>query len=396
MKKLILLFTILAIASSCSSVKQTEKALNTGNYDQAINIALNKLKTNKDKKGKQPYILMLEEAYAKVVDRDRNAIDYLEKDGNPANLERMYNTYLSLRDRQEGIKPLLPLYLAEQGRSANFSMDNYDQRIITTKDKLSKYLYDSAKGLLSTAKRKADFRSVYENLVYLDKITPNYKNTADLIEEAHLKGTDFVKVSMKNKTNVIIPKRLETDLLNFGTYGLNDLWTVYHNKPQKSVKYDYSMEVTFREINISPEQIRERQLEREKQVKDGWEYLLDEEGNVVKDEEGNKIKVDKMATVRCEYYEFKQFKAANVVGNIQYKNLRTKQLLDAFPLVSEYVFEHIYANFNGDKRALEDDLVRYLGLQAVQFPSNEQMVYDSGEDLKNKLKSIITNYSFRQ
>ncbi len=396
MKKLILLFTILAIASSCSSVKQTEKALNTGNYDQAINIALNKLKTNKDKKGKQPYILMLEEAYAKVVDRDRNAIDYLEKDGNPANLERMYNTYLSLRDRQERIKPLLPLHLAEQGRSANFLMDNYDQRIITTKDKLSKYLYDSAKGLLSTAKRKADFRSVYENLVYLDKITPNYKNTADLIEEAHLKGTDFVKVSMKNKTNVIIPKRLETDLLNFGTYGLDDLWTVYHNTPQKSVKYDYSMEVTFREINISPEQIRERQLEREKQVKDGWEYLLDEEGNVVKDEEGNKIKVDKMATVRCEYYEFKQFKAANVVGNIQYKNLRTKQLLDAFPLVSEYIFEHIYANFNGDKRALEDDLVRYLGLQAVQFPSNEQMVYDSGEDLKNKLKSIITNYRFKQ
>ncbi len=394
MKKLLLLFTILSIAS-CSSAKKTEKALNTGNYDQAINIALNKLKTNKTKKGKQSFILMLEEAFAKAVERDLNAVNYLEKEGNPANLERTYNTYLSMRDRQERIKPLLPLYIIEQGRNANFLMDNYDQRILSTKDKLTKYLYDNARSLLSSAQRKMDYRTVYDNLVYLNKITPNYKNTRALIEEAHLKGTDFVKVTMKNRTNVVIPKRLEADLLNFGTYGLDDLWTVYHSQPQKNIKYDYSMEVALREINISPEQVRERQLEREKQVTDGWEYLLDENGEVVKDEEGNKIKVDKLITVRCEYYEFRQFKATNVVGNVQYKNLRTKQLLEAFPIASEYVFEHIYANYNGDKRALDDDLVRYLGLQAVQFPSNEQMVYDSGEDLKNKIKNIITNYRFR-
>ncbi len=395
MKKLLLLCIALAIFSSCSSVKKTEKALNTGNYDQAINIALNKLRTNKDKKGKQPYILMLEEAYAKVVNRDIEAVNYLERDGNPANLERIYKTYVSMKNRQERIKPLLPLYLVEQGRNANFLLDNYDQRILTTKDKLSKYLYDSAKSLMSSAQRKTDYREVYDNLVYLDKITPNYKNTRALIEEAHLKGTDFVRVTMKNKTNVVIPKRLEADLLNFGTYGLDDLWTVYHSKPQKTTKYDYAMEVTLREINISPEKVRERQLEREKLVKDGWEYLLDDDGNVVKDEEGNKIKVDKTVKVRCEYYEFTQFKATNVVGNVQYKNLRTKQLLEAFPIASEYVFEHVYANYNGDKRALEDDLVRYLGLQAVPFPTNEQMVYDSGEDLKNKIKGIIANYRFK-
>ncbi len=395
MKKLLLLSLILAISMSCNSVKKTQKALNTGNYDQAINIALNKLKTNKDKKGKQPYILMLEEAFAKVVERDINTINYLEKEGNPANLERTYNTYLSLKNRQERIKPLLPLYVVEQGRNAIFRMENYDQKIITTKDKLSKYLYDTANQRLSSAKRKFEFREVYDNLTYLDKIAPNYKNTRDLIEEAHLKGTDFVRVTMKNRTDVIIPRRLETDLLNFGTYGLDDLWTVYHSQPQSNTQYDYAMEVTLREINISPERVKERQLEREKLVKDGWEYLLDENDEIVLDEEGNKIKVDKMVTVRCEYYEFTQFKAANVVGNVQYKNLRTKQLLESFPIASEYVFEHVYANYNGDKRALDDDLVRYLGLQAVRFPTNEQMVYDSGEDLKNKIKNIITSYRFR-
>ncbi|RZS92578.1 hypothetical protein [Aquimarina brevivitae] len=393
MKKFLPLILI-GLFISCSSVKKTEKALNTGNYDQAINIAIEKLRTNKDKKGKQPYIIMLEEAFAKSIERDKNAVSFLEKEGNPANLERIYNTYLNMKQRQERIKPLLPLYIMEEGRDARFSFENYDRNIITTKDDLSAFLYDSATALFKQASQKADYRKVYDDLVYLEKISPGYENTKSLIEEAHLRGTDFVKVVMKNNTDVIIPKRLEADLMNFSTYGLDDLWTVYHSQPQNGNKYDYEMNIELREINISPEQVRERQLEKEKVVVDGWEYLLDENGDVVINEDGEKVKVDKNVTVRCEYYEFTQFKAVNVVGNVQYRNLRTKQLLDAFPLASEYVFQHVYANYNGDKRALEDNLLTIVGRRAVPFPTNEQMVYDSGEDLKNKIKSIITRYRF--
>ncbi|MHA7058940.1 hypothetical protein ACWGOQ_0017070 [Aquimarina sp. M1] len=395
MKRILLLFLAVVFTISCSSKKKTFTALNTGNYDQAINTSISKLRGNKNKKGRQDYILILEEAFAKAVKRDMNAIAFLEKEGNPANLERIYNSYNTLKKRQERIRPLLPLYHVEQGRNANFAFNNYDERVLDTKEKLSTYLYSNAKSLLSNARRKTDYRTVYNDLEYLNKINPGYKKTKDLIEEAHFKGTDFVKVTMKNQTNIIIPRRLEDDLLNFSTYGLNDLWTVYHNEPQRLVKYDYQMEVSFREINISPEQVRERQLEKEKLIKDGWEYLLDENDEFVRDEEGEKIKVDKMVSVRCEYYEFIQFKEAQVIGNVQYRDLNTKQLLDAFPLSSTHVFEHVYANYNGDKRALDDDLIRYLGLQAVQFPTNEQMVYDSGQDLKNKLKSIISRYRFQ-
>ena len=81
---------------------------------------------------------------------------------------------------------------------------------------------------------KFGFRQAYQDFKYLDKISPNYKNTRSLIEEAHIKGTDYVIVDMKNRTRKVIPKKLEEDLLNFSTYGLNDLWTVYHNNKQKS------------------------------------------------------------------------------------------------------------------------------------------------------------------
>ena len=74
--------------------------------------------------------------------------------------------------------------------------------------------------------------------------------------------------------------------------------------------------------------------------------------------------------------------------------METKQQLNSYPLTSEFVFEHVYANYDGDKRALENDLVSLLNLAAVPFPSNEQMVYDAGEDLKNRIKGVITSHRF--
>ncbi|NND79701.1 MAG: hypothetical protein HKN53_07375, partial [Maribacter sp.] len=161
-----------------------------------------------------------------------------------------------------------------------------------------------------------------------------------------------------------------------------------------NITYDYDMRIELQDINISPEQVNERQIIKEKQIKDGFDYVLDNNGNVVKDSLGNDVKIDKFKTVKCNFYQFTQFKTAQVRGLVSFSDLQTKQVLNSYPLSSEFVFEHIYANYDGDKRALENDLVSMLQLAAVPFPTNEQMVYDAGEDLKNRLKGILTRHRF--
>jgi hypothetical protein len=52
---LLSLFLLLAL------VKQTQNLLSSGNYDQAIDNAVSNLRSNKDKKGKQDYVYLLEE-----------------------------------------------------------------------------------------------------------------------------------------------------------------------------------------------------------------------------------------------------------------------------------------------------------------------------------------------
>jgi hypothetical protein len=394
MKKITLLLSLFIIVSSCG-VKQTQSMLSDGDYDGAINRAVEGLRTNKNAKGKQSYIYLLEEAFAKAKERDLRDIDLLVKDGNPAKLERIYSTYIQLNNRQERIRQILPLHLIKQNRNAIFPFDNYTDQIVNSRNNLSKYLYDNSKALLVT-KDKMSFRRAYDDLAYLESINPGYKDVKKLMAEAQSKGTDYVNVYTKNETNMVIPTRLQNDLLDFSTFGLNDKWTVYHSNKQKGINYDYGLIVNFRAINISPEQVKEKEFIKEKQVKDGVKTLLDANGNVVKDSLGNPIKVDNFKTIRASVYEFKQFKACQVTAKIDYIDFNSNQLIDAFPIASEFVFEHIYANYNGDKNACDEAYLPYFQQRAVTFPSNEQMVYDSGEDLKMKLKGIITQNRFRR
>ena len=394
MKKTILFTTIMVFLIACGGVKKTQEAINTGNYSAAINKAIKNLADNKTKKGNQPYVLLLEEAFKKYTQRELENITYLKKEGNPANYNDIFNGYRRLKNIQERIKPLLPLQVYDEGRNARFSFTNYDNEILVAKDNLSDYLYNSASELLQNAKYKEDFRNAYRDFEYLNELSPGYADSREKMDEAYSKGLDFVKVNMINDTEQIVPARLEEELLNFNTYGLNDQWTQYHTNPLEEVNYDYEMQVAFRAINISPEQIQEKQIIKEKQIKDGVEVLIDQDGRVVKDSLGNEIKVDRFRTVSCNFYQFTQLKSAQVTGNVSYIDLQRKQQLNSYPISSEFVFEHVYANYNGDKRALDNDLVPLLNRVAVPFPSNEQMVYDAGEDLKSRLKDIVVRHKF--
>lgn len=395
MNKITSAVLLLLVIAGCSGVKQAQSELSSGNYDETIAIATDKLRNNKDAKRKQEHIYLLEEAFAKAKERDLSAIALWVKEGNPQNYEQIYETYLKLNRRQEQIKPLLPLKLLNENRNANFAFDDYSDQIVSSKNALSKFLYDNTKSLLKNPD-KMIVRRAYDDLVYLNTINPGYKDVSNLMQEALAKGTDYVHVYTKNESNVMIPYRLEGDLLDFSTFGLNDKWTAYHSTKQKNINYDYAMMIGFRQINVSPEQLREKEFSREKDIVVGKKKKLDRNGNVVRDSLGNAIMIDDVRHVTATVLEVRQFKSCQVTAKVDYLDLRSNQLIQTFPITSEFVFENIYARCRGDKRAVEQEYQQFFEHRAVPFPSSEQMVYDTGEDLKAKIKDIIQRNKFRR
>ncbi len=393
--KRLLLPLLIAMLASCSGVKKTQSDLNTGNYSTVMHKAIQNLAKNKTKKGHQDYVLLLEEAFAKNTERELRQIGFLQQGGNANDLQTIYDTYRHLKDLQERIRPLLPLPVYEENREAHFDFQNYEAKILGAKNALSEHLFNNAKGLIQNGTTKLDFRQAYDDLAYLEKINPGRYQTGDMMALAHQKGMDFILVNVNNDTEQIIPRRLEEELLDFNTYHIDNFWAEYHTATNKSIDYDYALDLDFKEINISPEQVQEKQLVKEKVIKDGYEYVLDDNGNVAKDSLGNDIKVDKFKTISCRFYQFTQLKTAQIGAKITFTDLKEEQEINSYPLSSQFVFEHIYATHKGNKRALDDDLISFLGLTAVPFPTNEQMVYDAGEDLKQQLSSIVRKYGFQ-
>ena len=393
MKRLLIVVTALFLLASCSSVKKTETAINEGDFDQAINIAVENLVDGKNSKRNQEYIPLLERAFKKATEQDQMQLQRWQLDPNPAVLEPIYETYLRMDRRQNRIRPLLPLKSLKNNRLAQFEFQDYHSEILASRTILSDYLLDNSKEAIAVA-TIMEFREVYNDLRYLDKINPNFRDTRALMQQALEQGTHYILVGLQNQSQTVLPERLEEELLNFSTYGINDQWTQYHNNKINALDYDYDLDIIIDRIVISPEQVLQKELIKEKQIKDGFIYEYDTNGNVKKDSLGNDIKKDKFITIKANVIQNTQLKESNVNAIVQLKDKRTLQVVDRFPVNSSFVFTYIYGSIYGDRRALEANYLETLNPQSVNFPPDEQMVYDTGEDLKLKIKQILNRLTY--
>jgi hypothetical protein len=377
------------LLSSCSSVRETQIEVASGNYDYAINRALEKLTRNRSNKKTDEYAWILEEAFAKAVDRDLRAVERWQFENHGKALEEIFFLYEGLQQRQERIRPILPVFIKRENRYAELAFQNYHKAIVESKERFSSHLYDQARERLALPS-KADARIAYDNLTHLLQINPGFRDAEALAREAHMKGTDFVLVSLFNESPIALPAQLEEDLLSFESNQFDTLWTVHHREPTSDILYDYDMRISIRGISISPERIQEKEIIKERSIKDGYDYVLDEYGNVLKDGNGNDIRSDRYITVRSRVLEFNQIKSVRLDAKVDYLTFQRNELLNSYPLTSEFVFSHSYCTHSGDTMALDDHYRRLVGLTYAPFPSNEQMIYEAGVDLKNQLKGVVS------
>lgn len=382
------LFVVFLLLTGCNSVKRNQRFLAQGDYDQVIELAVKKLQKDPNGKNSDAHAYFLEESFKRVVAEDFKRIEFLKKENNPAHTREIYYLYCDLDKRQELIRPLLPL------PDAQISLVNYSDQLIASKRNFADYLFAEGNRYLFR-NQILDAREAYGFFNDLKNLNSNYPGLDAKIEEAHFKGTDFVLVALNNRSGQIIPFRLEQELLDFNPYGLDDFWTEYHPQPENGIHYNFGIDLDFKDIIFTPERISEKTYQRKKIIKEGWEYLLDRNGNIVKDSLGNDVKVDKYITAIADVTYTEQTKMVRVVAEAVYRNLIRNQVIHKHPLGTEFVFENIFARYRGDERALTPEDLKYIRNNFFPFPSNPQMVLDAGEELKFRLKEILQNNRFR-
>ena len=380
-----ILLIFLTIGLSCSPVKKINENVISGEFDKAINKTIEELKKTKNKKKKSQYESILIDVFNRSVIKSENRISQLKRDGSPELYNKIYFEYQNLIDRQNKLMNIA-------SNSLRFNFKNYDNQLIEYRYKTSDYYLEVSKNLISKD-NKIDYRNAYNYLSIIESINSNYLQTRSLINLCLSRGKDHILLSVLNESNSVIYKELQEDILNIDSYDLNSKWkSFYSNKEQYKGKYDYYIDLAFKSFIISPERILEKENIKEKNIKDGYTYQLDDNGNVMKDSLGNDIKIDKIVKISAKTIEFNQSKSAKVIAEIRYYNSR-KNIVEKYPLDSEFWFRNIYLEFTGDKRVLSKRDKKLLRGGFIPFPPDEILIFNNSENIKQKLKNIIYNSS---
>ncbi len=376
---------LVLIAGACQSPR---RYIERGDPDTAITIALRRLSGKKNKK--TALVKDLEQAFAKAQSRDLILARNLANSGRPEEWERVNRLHRQIAARQNRISPLLPL-VSKDGYRAKFEFVDIAEMENESRRQAAEYLYQQAQTLLEQGRRgdRQAARDAYEALQDIEnRYFRHYKDKDDLMREARSLGITYVGFEVINQSGKILPARFNDRLLAFGTNELDTEWKRFYLNPERDLALDYRVLFYIDHIDISPERVRERTYTDEADVEDGWEYVLDERGNVRKDSLGNDIKKPRIVRVRADVVEVLQTKAARLGGLLEIRDDRGLRLFSR-PMTAEVLFENYASTFRGDRRALSRESRARIGNAPMPFPSDADMLLQAAEHLKPQIRDEL-------
>ena len=382
--KLLTLSFILLLSVGCNTYKEANTALISGNFSQAFEQSYQAYIKNPSEKNGIKYVPLIYEAYHKGQQSDEARLKEIENLSNSSKYEEAYRIIVGLQNRQKSIQGLEGRVV--NGTKYSFKTKDYSQAFNSIQTKYATFLYDEANTFLNRG-GKLNAQTAYQRFQTLENIFPNFKNTKTLMDTARANGMYQVLVQLQNNTEIIIPKLLEKDLLDFNSYGLDSQWTEFYTGKLNN-SYDYVIQLSFETINISPEREKIEVHNFEKQIVDGKEELV-QNGVVVKDKDGKVVMVDRNIIVKSRFEEVQRIKEAAITARYFLIDNQKQQTIETKNLVSQFIFSDSYGTYKGDRRSLDRDYLNMVGRRPAAFPSNEQMVYDCGQDLKRKFKNEI-------
>ncbi len=385
MKNLFLYTAVtLLLVASCSSPRRLYKR---GRMEAAVKKAIKNLRK---RKVRDKDVIVLEKAFAIVNNRDYNQLQVLLDDDDKKKWDRVNSISKTIYNRQQALKPYLPLYIKKENREASFKFYPVKEMMQQSKKKAAEQYYNEGMHEMELAQKgdRRAARRAHANFDATKRYYNSYKDVSNLMNEAHKLGTTYAIIGMSNETNALLPARFKNEVLRMYPSDMNTFWTKFDLNP-KSRKYDYKVIIRLTNVAGTPEQIRNDHFIEEKEVEDGFDYALDANGNVQKDTSGNDIKIMRYATIRADVFTSEQFKATTLTAFVDVINTKTNDRLMSRQVSAEAIFSNKAMRFEGNRDALTSQTRRMLGNRPTPFPSDEEMLIRAAASLAPRIKDMI-------
>ena len=377
-------FIVLALSifliTGCNTSK---KFFKRGQYDIAIKRAVKKLHRKPDSKKD---IVVLEKAYVIANQRDLDRIKYLKTEAKPETWPEIFERYSRLKKRQNLVRSVLPIELPD--RTVDFEYVDYDLQIVEAKERAAAFHYDHAINLLEN-NDKSSAREAYYHLQSVKEYFNDYKNTDELSGQAREKGMSRAVITVTDDTRFQLTDDFLLKLMPLNVSEFCREWIEYYRAGTENVTFDYKINIILENIDVSPEKELEQEIRESRKVDDGFEYVLDENGNVMKDSLGNDIKVPVTKIIHCTLVKSTRQKAVHLEGRMEYIDLFTNSVLKTVPVAADKYFEHVSAIAAGEIEALSPENRELVGVKPLPFPSDSDMIYQAGDIIRTIVEEVL-------
>lgn len=387
--KNLLFFTLFAVlVTGCAS---PDKLLERGDYDDLIDMATRRMS---GKKKKDEYVIALEKGFDKMIRRDMARIEALRLSNTAEDWEEIIRIACDMEYKQSRVEPFLPL-VSESGYQAKFTFVKTNV-IVTEATAKAIELHEARLTDLVNSARRGNKTAARDGFYLIDHIRSLANTTyrPELREEMRGLGINHVLVKIENETPALLPPRYEDELLTVDIFNQGRQWDRFYTAVDDDEAVDYEVVLRILDIATGPDELREVPTHFVKEIKDGWEYVLDERGNVKKDSLGNDIKKDKFIKVNATLIESIQEKRTFVHARMEVVDKHTGTRIFSQPLDVENRFTHTARNFHGDERALELHLRKRI--PPVPFPSELTMLMDAFKAMKPKFFDEVRRYQYKE
>jgi hypothetical protein len=362
-----LALTMTLFVSAC---KNAEKHLLQGNYEAALDEALDILERG-GKKKRDETILVLEDAFALAWERDQEQLRILDAQGFEVGWFDKLSIYEGLKYRQDKLRPFLPLFIKSENRYAEIEFVDVTSEIAEARLQVTEYLYREANGLLATGNR-FDARDAHGMLEKLESISGPYRDSRQLRQHARELGTSQVVVQVQPQGVPALPHSVLTNLRTADLRSLEDFWTNYENGSTVpgTGPADYRIRVRLQFAQTSAPRTQEMHFRETADVEDGVKYVKGV----------NKGDIDTVIAYRTIYADVvrtTQFKSATLSGEIQYLDDYGK-LMETFPISAVIEFSNAFTRATGNLDALTDKSRSELKGGMLPYPNDLAMMYDVG------------------
>lgn len=376
-----LLIAGLLIGSGCAS---SRSYFQRGQYDKAVERAVSRLQRHPDD---EEEIQVLQRAYKMGMDEHRQRVRELNMRKQPGDSVHLYQTYDQMETTQKRVRRLP----AEVLHYLDLQFFPVTEKKIAAQKKAARHLYQRGANLLQQ-KSRLDAREAYEAFEMLTEILPGYKDTAQLMERAAELSKTHVVLTIENRSRTSLPDNFKEEFFSLFPAEFNSEWVRFDTQRPPDNIYDYHVQLSITAVDRSPEKVREKTHTETKTINAGWQYVVDENGNVKKDADGNDIKVRKTKEISCQVTEVTLKKAVTLSGRLDVSDAETRQILETDPLHAESQFEYEYVKANGNTNALSKEIRRKLDSDPRPFPRDATMLRNAVSKLKVAAKNALDQH----